>query len=113
MQGLLRVCSFDELNVSIVPFILSTSQLKSCLQLGDKNKFYFVILVLILASILLQVIVGTLFIVVGYINFNDTNKQKRLNYMNNIATILVFIITVINVFIAGFGIGSDATTTVI
>ena len=50
---------------------------------------------------------GAIFVIIGYINFNDENKQKRLNLMNNIATVFVFIITVVNVLIAGFGLNFD------
>ena len=62
-------------------------------------------------SIDLQVIVGAIFVLVGYINFNDENKQRRLNIMNNIATVFVFVITVVNVLIAGFGLNFDDSVT--
>lgn len=90
-------------------FLIDSSQLKYSLQLGDKNKFYYVLVTLILLSIVFQVLVGIIFIFVGYINLDDPDRQKRLNRLNNVCTILIFIITVINVFIAGFGISTEAT----
>nr|XP_027205315.1 ninjurin-2-like [Dermatophagoides pteronyssinus] len=49
-----------------------------------------------------EVLVGIIFIYLGYHNIEHEQRQKRLNNLNNITTILVFIITVINVFISGF-----------
>ncbi|OTF83817.1 Ninjurin-1-like protein [Euroglyphus maynei] len=82
----------------------NASQLKHTLTLGDESKFYLLMIILITASIMLQVLVGILFIYLGYHNIDNKQQQKRLNNLNNITTILVFIITVINVFISGFGI---------
>ncbi len=61
--------------------------------------------------LLLQVLVGAIFIYLGYINFDDTERQKRLNRYNNIATILVFLITILNVLISGFGISTEPSNT--
>ncbi len=52
---------------------------------------------------------GGLFVFIGYMNFNDESKQRRLNIMNNSATVFVFLITVINVLIAGFGFNFNDT----
>jgi hypothetical protein len=53
--------------------------------------------------------VGGLFVIIGYINFNDESKQRILNIMNNSASVFVFFITVINVLIAGFGFNFNDT----
>lgn len=37
-------------------------------------------------------------------NLNDEQKHQRLNFMKNLATGLVFIIVVVNVFITAFGV---------
>lgn len=37
-------------------------------------------------------------------NLNDEQKHQRLNFMENLATGLVFIIVVVNVFITAFGV---------
>ncbi|XP_075679021.1 ninjurin-2-like isoform X2 [Dermatophagoides pteronyssinus] len=85
----------------------NASQLKHTLTLGDKSRFYLLMVILIGASILLQVLVGIIFIYLGYHNIEHEQRQKRLNNLNNITTILVFIITVINVFISGFAYEND------
>ena len=57
-----------------------------------------------------KILVGMIFIYVGYVNFDVPDRQKRLNRFNNCATILVFLITIINVLVSGFGISTDSTT---
>ncbi|KAH9528411.1 hypothetical protein DERF_002360 [Dermatophagoides farinae] len=85
----------------------NASQLKHTLTLGDKSRFYLLMVILIGTSILLQVLVGIVFIYLGYHNLENEQRQKRLNNLNNLTTILVFIITVVNVFISGFGINNN------
>ena len=42
--------------------------------------------------------------IIGAIDINDEQSQDTANSLNNTILILVFIITVINAFIGGFGI---------
>lgn len=53
-----------------------------------------------------QVMVGCLFVAMGYIDLNEERRQRKLNFINNTATIAVFIITIINILIAGFGLNA-------
>ena len=57
-----------------------------------------------------QVIVGILFIVVGGLNINDEDDQHRANIMNDVIVILIFLITLINIVINGFGIRATDET---
>ena len=52
----------------------------------------------------LQVVVGILFLVIGGLNINDEPDQKAANILNDVIVVLVFLITLINVIISGFGI---------
>jgi len=88
----------------------NASQLKYILQVGDQHEFYTVMLVLIISSIVLQVLLGILFLIVGGLDINDQEHQKTADNLNNTATVLVFIITFINVIISGFGINHTNTT---
>merc|ERR1712109_560 len=86
----------------------NASQLKYVLQLGeDKHDFYYLMLALIILSIILQAIVGILFLVIGGFNINEEPIEKVANILNDIITVLVFIITVINVIINGFGLSFE------
>lgn len=89
----------------------NASQLKYLLQIGsDGQKFFYVLVTLIASSIILQLLVGCLFVLVGYLDLNDPDKQRKLNSMNNVATVSVFLITMINILIAGFGINVSPMT---
>merc|ERR1719495_872279 len=88
----------------------NASQLKYILQVGDQHEFYTAMLVLIISSIILQVLLGILFLIVGGLDINEQEHQKTADILNNTATVLVFIITFINVVISGFGINHTNTT---
>merc|ERR1712150_17627 len=88
----------------------NASQLKYLLQVGDGHGFYAVVLGLVIASILLQVLVGILFLILGGLDINDQEHQNTANILNNTATIVVFIITLLNVVISGFNIQHTETT---
>jgi hypothetical protein len=53
-----------------------------------------------------QIIVGILFLIIGGMNINDEVKVKTAEILNDVITILVFLITVINVVINSFGMRS-------
>ncbi|MEQ2224054.1 hypothetical protein ILYODFUR_003506 [Ilyodon furcidens] len=56
------------------------------------------------ASQLNAVTVGILLIFTVQLNVNDEQKHWRLNLMENLATGLVFIIVVVNIFITALGV---------
>merc|ERR1712037_463365 len=97
----------------------NASQLKYLLQVGDGHGFYAVVLGLVIGSILLQVpsyqpclvvLVGILFLILGGLDINDADHQKTANILNNTATVVVFLITLLNVVISGFNIQHTETT---
>ena len=47
---------------------------------------------------------GILFLVIGGMNINDEPDQKVADILNDAITVLVFLITLVNVIINGFGI---------
>merc|ERR1712172_113662 len=81
----------------------NASQLKFVLSAGEKYENYSVALGLIITSILLQLVAGILFLAVGGLNINDEKHHRHANIINNPATVVVFIITFINVVIGAFG----------
>merc|ERR1719367_2730786 len=89
----------------------NASRLKYVLQLGeDKHEFYHLILALIILSIILQIIVGILFLIIGGMNINENADQRVADILNDIITVTVFLITLINVVINGFGIRHTDTS---
>ncbi|XP_075730426.1 ninjurin-2 isoform X3 [Rhipicephalus microplus] len=81
---------------------VNATQLKSIIQRGDDHEFYTVLVVLISFSIGLQILVGMVFLVLGFINLNKDNNHRMAEILNNIATAAVFAVTVLNILTASF-----------
>ncbi|KAJ8265176.1 hypothetical protein COCON_G00142750 [Conger conger] len=96
--------SAAESMLDIALLMANASQLKAVLEQGPEFTFYNALVALISISIIFQVIVGILLIFLVKWNLNDQSKHFQLNVLENIATGLVFIIVVINVFITAFGV---------
>lgn len=82
----------------------NASQLKYILQVGDQHQFYKLMLIMISLSIILQLLVGILFVVIGSLNINRQKDQAAAVIINDIILVIIFVISVINVIISGFGI---------
>ncbi|KAL7641471.1 UNVERIFIED_CONTAM: hypothetical protein RMT77_007342 [Armadillidium vulgare] len=82
----------------------NASQLRYVLGLGEQHEFYEIMLGLIITSITLQVLVGILFLIIGIIDINEPENHFSANILNNIAVVLIFIISVMNIIINAFGI---------
>ncbi|XP_072552719.1 ninjurin-1 [Salminus brasiliensis] len=97
--------------LDVALLMANSSQLKTVLQEGPEYRFYIPVITLITLSITLQVIVGLLLLFIVKSNLNDMRKQPKLNLMNNVTTVFVFFIVLINVFIAALGFDSGRTHT--
>ncbi|KAL3851606.1 hypothetical protein ACJMK2_015343 [Sinanodonta woodiana] len=83
----------------------NASQLKTVIAAGDaQQEFYWPLLILISLSLLIQIVVGILLIVLGNMELHDPLERNKVNTINNIVTGMIFSSTVINIFIAAFGI---------
>ncbi|XP_058055604.1 ninjurin-2 [Anopheles bellator] len=82
----------------------NASQLKYILQVGEKHEFYALMLTLISISIILQMLVGILFVVIGSLNINRKPDQTAAIVLNDVILVLIFVISLLNVIISGFGI---------
>ncbi len=51
-----------------------------------------------------QVVVGILFLVIGGMNINDEDSHRRADILNDVIVVVIFLITLVNVVISGFGI---------
>ncbi|XP_042885021.1 ninjurin-2-like isoform X4 [Penaeus japonicus] len=92
----------------------NASQLKYVLRIGEKHEFYSLMLGLIITSLVLQLTVGVLSVSLSMLRdcrLHLPNYRISATVINNLNVILVYIITVLNVIITGFGIlPSDMTT---
>ncbi|XP_035015592.2 ninjurin-1-like [Hippoglossus stenolepis] len=96
--------SAAESMLDVALLMANASQLKAVLEQGPHLSFFTPIVTLISISLCLQVTVGVLLIFIVQWNLNDERKHWRLDTMENVATSLVFIIVVVNIFIAAFGV---------
>ncbi|KAK6321036.1 ninjurin-1-like [Coregonus clupeaformis] len=96
--------SAAESMLDVALLMANASQLKAVLEQGPGFTFYTPLITLISISLILQVTVGILLIFIVKWNLNDESMHFKLNIMENVATALVFIIVVVNVFITAFGV---------
>ncbi|XP_061108719.1 ninjurin-2 isoform X1 [Conger conger] len=96
--------SVAESMLDVALLMANASQLKAVLEQGPDFKYYITLVVLIGVSLLFQVIAGALFILMARKDINEAANQRRLDVINNVATGLVFITVVINIFITAFGV---------
>ncbi|XP_034127855.1 ninjurin-2 isoform X1 [Drosophila guanche] len=82
----------------------NASQLKYILQVGEQHQFYKLMLILISLSIVMQLLVGILFVAIGSLNINRQKDQTAAIILNDIILVVIFVISVLNVIISGFGI---------
>ncbi|XP_047437705.1 ninjurin-1-like [Mugil cephalus] len=96
--------SVAESMLDVALLMANASQLKAVLEQGPSFSFYTPTITLIGISLCLQVTVGVLLIFIVRWNLNDEQKHPTLDCMESLATSLVFVIVVVNVFIAAFGV---------
>uniref|UniRef100_A0A8C3SR48 Ninjurin 1 n=2 Tax=Chelydra serpentina TaxID=8475 RepID=A0A8C3SR48_CHESE len=90
--------------LDIALLMANASQLKAVMEQGPSFSFYIPLIVLISISLILQIAVGVLLIFLVKYDLNNPSKHAKLDFLNNIATGLVFIIVVVNIFITAFGV---------
>ncbi|XP_060528956.1 ninjurin-2-like isoform X4 [Cylas formicarius] len=81
----------------------NASQLKYVLQVGEKHEFYTLMLTLITISIILQLVVAIMFVIIGGLNINKNRDHRAAVILNDVILIFIFLISVINIIISGFG----------
>ncbi|KAI1888492.1 hypothetical protein AGOR_G00185720 [Albula goreensis] len=96
--------SVAESMLDVALLMANASQLKAVLEQGPEFKYYITVVVLIGVSLLFQVTAGALFVLMARKDINDVANQRKLDIINNVATGLVFITVIINIFITAFGV---------
>ncbi|XP_065264916.1 ninjurin-2 [Emys orbicularis] len=96
--------SVAESMLDVALFMANVTQLKAVLEQRVSFQYYATLISLISISLFFQVVIGILLIIIARLNLNDVSKQHRLNVLNNVATALIFITVILNIFITGFGV---------
>ncbi|XP_026219193.1 ninjurin-2-like isoform X1 [Anabas testudineus] len=89
--------------LDIALFLANITHMKTVIEQGAGYRYYVAVLTLISFSLALQIVAGVLIIIIGRRDLNNSTLQKRLDYLNNVTTIIVFITTALNFFISTFG----------
>ncbi|XP_060529429.1 ninjurin-A [Cylas formicarius] len=85
-------------------FSANANQLRYVLETFKSHPYYYPSLVLISISLILQVVIGVGLIWNAAYNVKDEKALCRANKINNFT--IIFLVTVINVFISAFGVAS-------
>ncbi|KAM6216134.1 ninjurin-1 [Rhynchocyon petersi] len=101
--------SAAESMLDIALLMANASQLKAVIEQGPSFAFFMPLVVLISISLVLQIGVGVLLIFLVKYDLNNPAKHAKLDFLNNLATGLVFIIVVVNIFITAFGVQKPMT----
>ncbi|KAG5213047.1 hypothetical protein JEQ12_008833 [Ovis aries] len=96
--------SAAESMLDIALLMANASQLKAVIEQGTGFAFFIPLVVLISISLVLQIGVGVLLIFLVRYDLNNPAKHAKLDFLNNLATGLIFIIVVVNIFITAFGV---------
>ncbi|XP_030004742.1 ninjurin-2-like isoform X3 [Sphaeramia orbicularis] len=89
--------------LDIALFLANITHMKTVIEQGAGYRYYAAVLTLISFSLALQIVAGVLIIIIGRRDLNNSALQKRLDYLNNVTTIIVFVTTALNFFISTFG----------
>ncbi|KAM8910552.1 ninjurin-2-like isoform 3-T3 [Spinachia spinachia] len=92
--------------LDIALFLANITHMKTVIEQGAGYRYYAAVLTLISFSLALQIVAGVLIIIIGRRDLNNSTLQKRLDYLNNVTTVIVFITTSLNFFISTFAMQS-------
>ncbi|KAJ0057374.1 hypothetical protein NL108_005272 [Boleophthalmus pectinirostris] len=89
--------------LDIALFLANITHMKTVIEQGAGYRYYAAVLTLITFSLILQIVAGVLIVIIARRDLNVVSNQKRLDYLNNMATALIFATTVTNFFVSFFG----------
>uniref|UniRef100_A0A3B4ZE87 Ninjurin 2 n=1 Tax=Stegastes partitus TaxID=144197 RepID=A0A3B4ZE87_9TELE len=89
--------------LDIALFLANITHMKTVIEQGAGYRYYAAVLTLISFSLALQIVAGVLIIIIARRDITEEVNQKRLDSLNNMTTIIIFLIFVTNIFISVFG----------
>lgn len=84
--------------------VTNVQQLRYVIESFDRNPYFYISVVMILISMVLQIAVGIGLLVNSRYNIKDCDDICKADRINNFITVGIFLITVINVIISAFGV---------
>ncbi|XP_076758622.1 ninjurin-A [Xylocopa sonorina] len=87
----------------------NANQLRYLIEYQRQSSTFYLILSLIIISLLLQMAVGVSLVFKGRYDIKGQSKSVQARKINNYVVIGVFLITIINVFIAAFSVSVPTT----
>ncbi|XP_011875434.1 PREDICTED: ninjurin-1-like [Vollenhovia emeryi] len=87
----------------------NANQLRYLIEYQRSSPTFYLIMILIIISLLLQIAVGISLIFKGRFDIKGMSKSPSAQRINNYVVVGVFLITIINVFIAAFSITAPDT----
>ncbi|XP_029035236.1 ninjurin-A-like [Osmia bicornis bicornis] len=88
----------------------NANQLRYLIEYQRHSPTFLIILTLIVISLMLQIAVGVSLIFKGRFDIKGQSKSLNARRINNYVVVGVFLITIINVFIAAFSISVPSTS---
>lgn len=82
----------------------NANQLRYVLELRDRHSYYYFSLSFIIASLVMQVLVGVGLVLNSRYNIKNQDDICKADKINNLITIGILLITIVNVFISAFGV---------
>ncbi|XP_053689201.1 ninjurin-A-like isoform X2 [Sabethes cyaneus] len=86
----------------------NANQLRYVLESFTRHPYYYFSLIFILISLAIQIVVGIGLIMNSRYNVNDNHEICKANKINDMVTIGIFLITLVNILIPAFGIAPQA-----
>jgi hypothetical protein len=90
--------------MDVALLVTNVNQLRHIISTFDKNPFFFISITLVVASIILQIVVGVFLILNSRYDVKDSDEVCKANRINNWITSLIFLITAINIILSAFEI---------
>ncbi|XP_027900217.1 ninjurin-2-like isoform X4 [Xiphophorus couchianus] len=89
--------------LDIALFLANITHMKTVIEQGAGYRYYAAVLTLISFSLALQIVAGVLIIIIARRDLNEEANLKRLDSLNNKATLAIFLIFITNIFISVLG----------
>lgn len=82
----------------------NANQLRYVLEARTRHPYYYFSLTFIIASLIIQVIVGVGLVLSSRYNIKDQDDICKADRINNLTTVGILMIVIINVFVSAFGV---------